>query len=92
MAGNDKERLSRAERLVIMRCCSQMDLAKRQAVQKALEQAIENRLHVSIVRADGQPLLLQGDITCYETHMSATDTDGRLVTINYEDINSVGAK
>jgi hypothetical protein len=68
-----------------------MDLAKRQALQQALEQAIANHTLIAIECADGQRHIVRCDLTCYENHIEATDKDGLTLTIPYADVETVSA-
>ena len=66
-----------------------MDLAKRQAVQNALEAARAKHSLLAIKRTDGRSSLVGLDLTCHETHIAATDQDGRPVDIAYSEIETV---
>jgi len=65
-----------------------MDQEKRQALQKALEAAIEKRARIA-VRLHGQDVGILPDFTCFETHVEATSVDGQMLTLPYEDIERV---
>lgn len=66
-----------------------MNLAIRQKLQNALEQA--KRVHGAIVldKTDGDSVTIELDLICYETTVQATAADGHWVEIPYSDIAAV---
>jgi hypothetical protein len=66
-----------------------MNLAIRQKLQNALEQA--QRLHgaIAIDKTDGDSVTIELDLVCYETTVQATARDGNWVEIPYSDIAAV---
>ena len=67
-----------------------MDLNKRQMLQKALAKATETEHSlIALGTPSGKRILLRPDFTCYETYVEGTDANGELLTLTYEQIESV---
>ena len=66
-----------------------MDVSKRQLLQKALEKANEHSSFIAVSTPSGTRILLRPDFTCYETYVEGTDSDGQMLTLTYEQIESV---
>ncbi|MBN9050290.1 MAG: hypothetical protein J0H78_12560 [Rhizobiales bacterium] len=66
-----------------------MNLAIRQKLQNALEQARSVRGAIAIDKTDGGSVTIELDLICYETTVQATAEDGSWVEIPYSDIAAV---
>ncbi|MBX3552062.1 MAG: hypothetical protein KIT85_18625 [Pseudolabrys sp.] len=66
-----------------------MNLAIRQKLQNALEQARSVRGAIAIDKIDGDSVTIELDLICYETTVQATAEDGSWVEIPYSDIAAV---
>ena len=45
--------------------------------------------YIAVSTPSGRRILLRPDFTCYETYVEGTDADGELLTLTYEQIESV---
>ncbi|MGD9768417.1 MAG: hypothetical protein AB7U62_12315 [Pseudolabrys sp.] len=66
-----------------------MNLAIRQKLQNALEQARSVRGAIAIDKTDGGSVTIELDLICYETTVQATAEDGSWVEIPYSEIAAV---
>jgi len=66
-----------------------MNLAIRQKLQNALQQAQSVRGTIAIDKTDGDSIMIALDLVCYETTVQATAEDGNWVEIPYSDIAEV---
>ncbi len=66
-----------------------MDLSKRQLLQNALTKIEGQHSFIALTTPAGKRILLRPDFTCYETYVEGTDADGQMLSLTYEQIESV---
>ena len=66
-----------------------MDLGIRQALLQGLDHATATGRRVALRLKDKSVLIIQRDFVCYENHVEATDENGRVYKIPYQDIKAV---
>jgi hypothetical protein len=83
----------RAARLNQVERVEQMDTGKRQLLQKALAKVETDKpdthAFIAVTTPAGKRILLRPDFVCYETYVEGTDPDGQLLTLTYEQIDTV---
>ena len=60
----------------------------RREIENRLAEAADGAL-IQLNRADGDVVLLQGDLTCETDHVEGTDRDGHWVEVPYSAIKTV---
>jgi hypothetical protein len=68
-----------------------MDLAIRQLIYQAVQEAVSESAYVKLHCADGNTLKVRADLVCFETHVEATNEFGIPVTLPYSQIESAVA-
>jgi hypothetical protein len=61
----------------------------RREIENRLAEAADGRALIQLSRADGNVVLLQGDLTCETDHVEGTDHDGNWVEVPYAAIKAV---